>query len=112
MNDDPAPQPATPPPGEVGRIPLPRRRPRSAVRITAEHVGSRVSMQFHLAGDDSGATKSEAIGLLRSWDDGVLVVERRDGSLAEVPEALLIAARAVPAAPPRRRPAGEPGSGA
>ncbi|WP_436838733.1 putative acetyltransferase [Nonomuraea cavernae] len=43
----------------------------------------------------------DAVGILEAWDDGILKVRKRDGTLVEIPEESLVAARVVPAAPPR-----------
>ena len=44
---------------------------------------------------------SDIVGELLSWSAGVLAVRRRDGSVASVPEADLVAARVVPYRPAR-----------
>ncbi|MFD0470288.1 hypothetical protein ACFQ0B_19640 [Nonomuraea thailandensis] len=36
-----------------------------------------------------------------SWADGVLEVRKKDGTVVTIPEESLVAARVVPAAPPR-----------
>jgi len=43
----------------------------------------------------------DVVGVLESWQDGVLTVRRRDGTLVEVEEAAMVAAKVVPD-PPRR----------
>jgi len=45
--------------------------------------------------------------VLRSWDDGVLTIERRDGSFRTVAQDELVAGRVVASAP-ARRPAAPP----
>nr|WP_308209107.1 hypothetical protein [Actinoallomurus purpureus] len=42
------------------------------------------------------------VGELQGWADGRLTVRRRDGSVAEVAEAELVAGKVVPPPPPRR----------
>lgn len=74
-------------------------RPRYAIRITAADVGRRVSVR---ARTHSQPPATDTVGILRAWEDATLVVERRDGSLAHLPERDLLAARVVPDGPPRR----------
>lgn len=61
------------------------------VAVTPADVGSRVTLRRVLP-DGVG----DVVGILRSWSYGVLTVERRDGSMAVVPEETLVAARVVP----------------
>ncbi len=87
------------------RRPLARGRPRMVVRIGPDDVGERVSVRFRLPEPEAGApTESEAVGWLRDWREGVLTIERRDGSHAVIDEGDLVAGRTVPPPPPRRRP--------
>ncbi|WP_425517808.1 hypothetical protein [Nonomuraea coxensis] len=44
------------------------------------------------------------MGILESWEHGVLSVRKKDGTLVEISEETLVAARVVPAAPPRPGP--------
>lgn len=74
-------------------------RPRYAIRITAADVGRRVSVR---ARTHSHPPATDTVGTLRAWEDATLVIERRDGTLAHLPERDLLAARVVPDAPPRR----------
>ncbi|SHJ01638.1 hypothetical protein SAMN05421803_103164 [Nocardiopsis flavescens] len=68
-------------------------------RITPEDTGSRVSIRIHLPG--GGFT--DIVGVLESWNDGVLAVRRRDGREARVEESSIAGSRVVPDVPPRRR---------
>jgi hypothetical protein len=61
------------------------------VAVTPADVGSRVTLRRVVA---DGV--SDVVGELLSWSSGVLSVRRRDGSVVEVPEASLVAARVVP----------------
>lgn len=70
------------------------------VRITPVDVGRRVSVRHRY----DASTLTDVVGRLLTWDDDVLRIERRDGSVAEVAEADLVAAKVVPD-PPARRPA-------
>jgi hypothetical protein len=61
------------------------------VAVTPADVGSRVTLRRAVA---DGV--SDVVGELLSWSSGVLSVRRRDGSVVEVPESALVAARVVP----------------
>ncbi len=73
-----------------------------AVRITPDDVGQRVSVRARVSAA-GGAGASDTVGRLRAWSDGVLSIERRDGSLAKVAEDRLLAAKVIPERPPRDR---------
>lgn len=74
-------------------------RARLRVRITPDDVGSRVSVR--LADEAGGYT--DVVGHLEAWADGQLRVRRRDGEVATLSEADLVAGKVVPPAPPQRR---------
>ena len=81
-------------------------RARYVVRITPAHVGERVSVRFWLDGAaeaGSGPRHSDAVGVLESWEDGWLVVRRRDGEAVTVDEASLVAGKVLGDPPPRAR---------
>ncbi|SOD83970.1 Acetyltransferase (GNAT) family protein [Streptomyces sp. Ag109_G2-15] len=46
---------------------------------------------------------TDTVGVLTSWDNGVLMITRRDGRSVRIPESVLVAGKVVPAAPARRR---------
>lgn len=76
---------------------------RLEVRITTADVGKRVSVRRL---QDSGVTEqkfTDTVGVLTSWDNGVLVITRRDGEHVRISESSLVAGKVVPAAPARRR---------
>ncbi|MEU6357479.1 GNAT family N-acetyltransferase [Streptomyces sp. NPDC047072] len=76
---------------------------RLVVRISAADVGKRVSVRYLT---ESGVTQekfTDTVGVLTSWDDGVLLITRRDGESVRIPESALVAGKVVPAAPARRR---------
>ncbi|MGW0333813.1 GNAT family N-acetyltransferase [Streptomyces sp. NPDC003011] len=76
---------------------------RLVVRISAADVGKRVSVRRL---GDGGATRekfTDTVGVLTSWDDGVLLITRRDGRSVRIPESALVAGKVVPSAPARRR---------
>lgn len=71
--------------------------------ITTAPLGTRVVVRQRIPG---GLT--DALGFLRSVSAEECVVETRDG-LKTVPLAAVVAAKEVPPAPPRRRPAASAG---
>ncbi|MEU8196956.1 hypothetical protein AB0C10_24535 [Microbispora amethystogenes] len=64
--------------------------------ITPADVGERVTTRRR----DPGGYR-DAVGVLESWRDGVLTVRKRDGSLVEIAEETLAAAKVVPPRPLR-----------
>lgn len=75
---------------------------RYVVRITPADVGRRVSVRYRIPGGPGQPSASDAVGTLRSWGEGRLRVERRDGTEAVIAEADLLAGRVV--GPPPQRP--------
>ncbi|MFC8363501.1 GNAT family N-acetyltransferase [Streptomyces griseorubiginosus] len=76
---------------------------RLVVRISAADVGKRVSVRCL---DETAVTHekfTDTVGVLTSWDAGVLMITRRDGERVRIPESALVAGKVVPAAPARRR---------
>ena len=67
------------------------------VRVRPADVGSRVSVRTI-----SGERYRDVVGDLLSWADGILRIQRRDGSVVDVAENLVVAGKVVPPAPPRR----------
>ncbi|MEV5043308.1 GNAT family N-acetyltransferase [Streptomyces griseoincarnatus] len=76
---------------------------RLEVRITAADVGKRVSVRSLIEHGPSGEKFSDAVGVLTSWDNGVLQITRKSGESVRVAESALVAGKVVPAAPARRR---------
>ncbi|MCH0569555.1 GNAT family N-acetyltransferase [Streptomyces sp. MUM 136J] len=78
---------------------------RLEVRITAADVGKRVSVRRLSSPGDGGAKFTDTVGVLTSWDDGVLVITQKNGAGVLIPESALVAGKVVPAAPaaPARR---------
>lgn len=66
-------------------------------------MGKRVSVRR--LGEPGAAPEkfTDTVGVLTSWDDGVLMITRRDGQRVRIAESALVAAKVVPAAPARRR---------
>ncbi len=74
-------------------------RPRMVVRITPDDVGERVSIRRRIPAQPGEPKYSDVVGHLRSWQEGQLVVEQRDGTPIRIAEANLVAARTVPPPP-------------
>ncbi|MFI0807819.1 GNAT family N-acetyltransferase [Streptomyces echinatus] len=73
------------------------------VRITPSDVGKRVAVR-RLGEPGAGPEKfTDTVGVLTSWDSGVLMITRRDGESVRIPQTSLVAGKVVPAAPARRR---------
>ncbi|GGX57001.1 N-acetyltransferase [Streptomyces minutiscleroticus] len=76
---------------------------RLEVRITASDVGKRVSVRRLDEHAAEGEKFTDTVGVLTSWDDGVLLITRKSGEAVRIPESSLVAGKVVPAAPARRR---------
>ncbi len=66
-------------------------------------MGKRVSVRRVDPGGAEGGKFTDTVGVLTSWDDGVLLITRRDGERVRIEESSLVAGKVVPAAPARRR---------
>ncbi|MET7341064.1 GNAT family N-acetyltransferase [Streptomyces sp. NPDC087866] len=76
---------------------------RLEVRIAPADVGKRVSVR-RLTGDGAEGPKfTDTVGVLTSWDDGVLSLTPKNGESVRIAESSLVAGKVVPAAPARRR---------
>ncbi|GAA2650027.1 GNAT family N-acetyltransferase [Streptomyces vastus] len=76
---------------------------RLEVRVTPADVGKRVSVRQLDEDAPKGERFTDTVGVLTSWDDGVLLITRRSGERVRIPEASLVAGKVVPSAPARRR---------
>jgi ribosomal protein S18 acetylase RimI-like enzyme len=76
---------------------------RLEVRISAADVGKRVSVRRLAAPDAPGRKFTDTVGVLTSWDSGVLLITRKDGETVRIEESALVAGKVVPSAPARRR---------
>ncbi|MFI9821755.1 GNAT family N-acetyltransferase [Streptomyces sp. NPDC052013] len=76
---------------------------RLEVRITAADVGKRVSVRSLIEHGPSGEKFTDTVGVLTSWDHGVLRITRKSGESVHIAESALVAGKVVPAAPARRR---------
>ncbi|MFF5977399.1 GNAT family N-acetyltransferase [Streptomyces olindensis] len=76
---------------------------RLEVRITAADVGKRVSVRSLIEHGPPGEKFTDTVGVLTSWDKGVLLITRKSGESVRIAESALVAGKTVPAAPARRR---------
>ncbi|MEV0318775.1 GNAT family N-acetyltransferase [Streptomyces sp. NPDC050658] len=76
---------------------------RLEVRITPADVGRRVSVRRLNEGPETAGKFTDTVGVLTSWNDGVVLITRRDGERVRIAENALVAGKVVPAAPARRR---------
>ncbi|MFF0486239.1 GNAT family N-acetyltransferase [Streptomyces sp. NPDC004435] len=73
------------------------------VRVTSADVGKRVSVRYVTQSAGTGGRFTDAVGVLTSWDGGVLTITRKSGETVRIPELRLVAGKIVPPAPARRR---------
>ncbi|MGW0549908.1 GNAT family N-acetyltransferase [Streptomyces altiplanensis] len=76
---------------------------RLEVRISPADVGKRVSVRRLDEAGAPGAKFTDTVGVLTSWDSGVLSITRRGGESVRIAESSLVAGKVVPSAPARRR---------
>ncbi|WP_062642429.1 GNAT family N-acetyltransferase [Streptomyces maremycinicus] len=76
---------------------------RLAVRITTADVGKRVSVRCLTEPGTAGGKFTDTVGVLTSWDAGVLLITQKSGESVRVDASSLVAGKVVPAAPARRR---------
>lgn len=76
---------------------------RLEVRLGASDVGKRVSVRYVTDSGAPGERFTDAVGVLTSWEAGVLLITRRTGETVRIAESALVAGKPVPAAPARRR---------
>ncbi|MET8577980.1 GNAT family N-acetyltransferase [Streptomyces sp. NPDC005012] len=76
---------------------------RSALHLNGSEVGKRVSVRRLAEDGDAGAKFTDTVGVLTSWNDGVLSITRRDGERVRIDESALVAGKVVPPEPARRR---------
>ena len=70
--------------------------PRYINRLTTDDVGSRVTVRRWVPDPERGQIPSDVVGHLESWEDGVLLIRRRDGAVVEVRADDILAARVIP----------------
>ncbi|MCQ4080199.1 GNAT family N-acetyltransferase [Streptomyces sp. RB6PN25] len=78
------------------------------IRFTPADVGKRVSVRRVAEIVGGRPVFSDAVGVLTSWADGVLIITRRDGQAVHITESSVVAGKVVPDAPARRRGARPP----
>ncbi|MFD3840985.1 GNAT family N-acetyltransferase [Streptomyces sp. NPDC058642] len=76
---------------------------RLEVRVTAADVGKRVSVRRMNDPAAPGEKFTDTVGVLASWDNGVLLITRKGGETVHIAESSLVAGKVVPSAPARRR---------
>ncbi|MEE1759504.1 GNAT family N-acetyltransferase [Streptomyces sp. SP18BB07] len=76
---------------------------RLEIRVSAADVGKRVSVRCLDEPTAGGGKFTDTVGVLTSWDGGVLSITRRNGERVRIEESTLVAGKVVPAAPARRR---------
>ncbi|NYV78217.1 GNAT family N-acetyltransferase, partial [Streptomyces sp. UH6] len=76
---------------------------RAALHLTGSDVGKRVSVRRLAEDGGTGAKFTDTVGVLTSWDDGVLLITRRNGERVRIDESTLVAGKVVPPQPARRR---------
>jgi GNAT superfamily N-acetyltransferase len=76
---------------------------RPALHLTGSDVGKRVSVRRLAEDGGTGGKFTDTVGVLTSWDDGALLITRRNGERVRIDESSLVAGKVVPPAPARRR---------
>jgi GNAT superfamily N-acetyltransferase len=75
---------------------------RPELRLTTSDVGKRVSVRRIAEIVEGRPLFGDTVGVLTSWNDGVLVVRRRTGETVHIAESTVVAGKVVPDAPVRR----------
>ncbi|MFF9070972.1 GNAT family N-acetyltransferase [Streptomyces sp. NPDC014872] len=76
---------------------------RLEVRIAPIDVGKRVSVRRTSAQGAQSPKFTDTVGVLTSWEHGVLSITTKNGESVRIAESDLVAGKVVPAAPARRR---------
>lgn len=76
---------------------------RLEVRIAPADVGKRVSVRRLTEDGSQGPEFTDTVGVLTSWNTGVLSITPKSGQSVRIAESALVAGKVVPAAPARRR---------
>ncbi|WP_225846186.1 GNAT family N-acetyltransferase [Streptomyces sp. HPF1205] len=74
---------------------------RLEIRITPADVGKRISVRQVIGTTDGHPMFTDTVGVLASWDAGVVSVTRRTGETVRIEESSLVAGKVVPPAPAR-----------
>ncbi|MFC1417428.1 GNAT family N-acetyltransferase [Streptacidiphilus cavernicola] len=75
---------------------------RAEIHITPSDLGRRVSVRRILEVSQGRPVFGDVVGVLTSWDDGVLTVVDRTGAAVAIRQETLVAGKPVPPAPVRR----------
>ncbi|WP_443057020.1 GNAT family N-acetyltransferase [Streptomyces sp. NBC_00669] len=75
---------------------------RLEIHITPADVGKRVSVRQLVEVADGHPMFTDTVGVLASWNTGVVCVTRRTGETVRIEEETLVAGKVVPPAPERR----------
>ncbi|MFC3997164.1 hypothetical protein ACFOVU_14620 [Nocardiopsis sediminis] len=78
---------------------------RFVTEVTPGDVGRRATLRVRVP---DGRFR-DIVGVLESWQDGVIRVRRRNGGVTEVTADDIVASKIVPQEPPRRRAGGSEG---
>lgn len=76
---------------------------RLEIRITPSDVGKRVSVRRVERGSGEAPSFTDTVGVLTSWNAGVVTITRKTGESVRIAESALVAGKVVPAAPARRK---------
>ncbi|MFJ9039391.1 GNAT family N-acetyltransferase [Streptomyces sp. NPDC102406] len=76
---------------------------RLELRLTPADVGKRVSVRRMDEEPSAGRKFTDTVGVLTSWNNGVLLITRRSGERVSIDASTLVAGKVVPAEPARRR---------
>ncbi|MBH1935648.1 GNAT family N-acetyltransferase [Streptomyces sp. AV19] len=76
---------------------------RLEIRINSGDVGKRVSIRALNDRTRSPERFTDTVGVLDSWENGVLCVTRRNGMTVRIAEDAVVAGKVVPMTPARRR---------
>lgn len=76
--------------------------PRYTITVGAADVGRRVSVRWRIPAPAGEPSVTDAVGTLEAWTDTEVRIRRRDGSMARVARADVLAAKTLPPSPPRR----------
>ncbi|CAM3934361.1 hypothetical protein GCM10009799_40280 [Nocardiopsis rhodophaea] len=72
---------------------------RFTTEVTPDDLGRRATLRIQLP---DGRFR-DIVGVLEAWQNGVIMVRRRDGSVIEVIADDVVGSRIIPQQPPRRR---------
>ncbi|MGN6162193.1 MAG: putative acetyltransferase [Marmoricola sp.] len=77
-----------------------------AGRLNPDLIGRRVVVRSRIPGETGptgGPAFTDVLGILETWQDGVLTVRRGDGEVVAIDTSLIVSGKAIPDPPRRRR---------